>query len=76
MTAGDAGKGRSLEVTLSGGGLPEEVVAKINRAVQRAVLSELADLDLGAARVQLLSAERAQFPGGPTDGIVVQLEAF
>lgn len=48
MTAGSARDGRhALDVTVSAGSLPDEVVARINRAVQRAVLAELADLDLG-----------------------------
>jgi hypothetical protein len=62
---------------VSAGSLPDEVVARINRAVQRAVLAELADLDLGPGfRVELLTAEKAQLVGpGHTDGIRVELEA-
>jgi hypothetical protein len=46
----EADPGQQFTVSLEGVQLPPEVVERIHRAVHRAVLSEIADIDLSLAR--------------------------
>jgi hypothetical protein len=61
----------SFGVQLTGLGLPPEAVASVSHAVQRAVLAELADLDIAPTYTVRLqpSDEENLVQGHPTNGI-------
>jgi len=67
-----------VRVRLETSGLPDEAVAQINQALQKTLVSQLADLSvMRGGRIDLgLPADdrfRELFPEiGPTDGIVAQ----
>ena len=68
-------EGRGFRVTVSGG-LPDEIMTRIERAVQQAVLAELADLDLGPGyRIDLAGTKGAPGQGGTRpQGIAVEAQ--
>ncbi|MBV8216663.1 MAG: hypothetical protein JOZ08_25885 [Verrucomicrobia bacterium] len=71
-----------FKVVIDGFDLPDELASRINKAVQRAVLEELASADLGGKDVvftpvmgQMLSEDVAKAmrePGGSTGGIWIR----
>jgi hypothetical protein len=64
----------TFSVTLEGAELAPEVVERIHRALHRAVLAEMAEIDVAPRRaVRFIGIDR--FPGGgTTQGIVAQIE--
>lgn len=67
----------SVSIQLVAEGLPEDVVSKLGRDLQHALLSQLADITPGrAARVRLgpPNPDDSGLPSGQTDGIVAQFE--
>lgn len=71
----------NVSIKLTTSGLPEKAVSKLNRALQQALLTQLAELaPARAARIELGSPEESslqlEFPGGRTDGIVAQFESL
>lgn len=64
-----------IRVSLKSDGLPTESVRRIDKALQRALLIELAEMDIApTARIQLAKASSDK-PGGSTEGIYVELPA-
>jgi len=61
--------GHQFLVGINGIQLPSEAVDRINRAIQKAVLIELASVDLGAGFNVLLSAPVGN---GGTDGLTIE----
>jgi hypothetical protein len=67
----------SISIELRAKGLPSDVVAKLSRDLQQALLSQLADVTPGrTARIELgpPDADDPGLPRGQTDGIVAQFE--
>jgi hypothetical protein len=67
----------SISIELRAEGLPSDVVAKLSRDLQHALLSQIADITPGrAARIELgpPDADDPGLPRGSTDGIVAQFE--
>jgi hypothetical protein len=62
----------SLRATVSGDGLPPEVLQRVEQAVQRTVLQELLNLNLGPGYRVSLALEADRSGGGGTQGIWVQ----
>ena len=63
----------TFSIALEGADLAPEFVDRIHRAVHRAVLAELAELDVAPRRaLRFIGIDR--FPDGSTQGIVAQIE--
>lgn len=63
----------TFSIALEGAELDPEIVERIHRAVHRAVLAELAELDVAPRRaLRFIGIDR--FPGGQTQGIIAQIE--
>lgn len=68
-------RAQEFKISLEGAELPAEVIDRIHKALHRAVLQELADVDLGPRQgVRSIELDRssARGPGGKTDGIDVR----
>jgi hypothetical protein len=64
----------SLKVTVSGEGLPSEVLKRVEHAVQKTVLQELLELNLGPGYRVNLALEPDAAGGDGTQGIVIESE--
>jgi hypothetical protein len=64
----------TFAITLEGADLAPEVVERVHRAVHRAVLAEIAEIDVAPRRgVRFVGIDR--FPGGgTTQGLIAQIE--
>jgi len=70
----------TFEITIDGIALPEETVARINGALQRAVLAELASIDLRGNDLvfrpimgQMVTERESLGGGGTTGGIQIRV---
>jgi hypothetical protein len=78
MSEAEANRRPTHEFTISfagGGELPAEAADRIHKALHRAVLQEIADLDLSATRsaIRFINIDKPPF-GGPTQGIWAEIE--
>jgi hypothetical protein len=72
------GQGREsvqeFTISLEGAALPPEVVERIHRALHRAVLQEIAEIDVAPRHaVRFLGLDDALEDGGRTQGIQAQI---
>lgn len=76
MSEAEANRRPTHEFTISfaGGELPPEAADRIHKALHRAVLQEIADLDLSASNaIRFINLDKPPF-GGPTQGIWADIE--
>ena len=77
MSEAEANRRPTHEFTISfaGGELPAEAADRIHKALHRAVLQEIADLDLSATRsaIRFINIDKPPL-GGPTQGIWAEIE--
>jgi hypothetical protein len=71
MPTGKGNSDRMFSVDLDGLELPPEAIERIARAVQKAVLLEVASLDLAPEFTVELAPPR-ELSGGPTKGILIK----
>jgi hypothetical protein len=77
MSEAEANRRSAQEFTISftGGELPAEAADRIHKALHRAVLQEIADLDLSATRNAIRFINLDKLPiGGGTQGIRAEIE--
>ena len=76
MNEADASRRPVQEFTISfaGGELPAEATERIHKALHRAVLQEIADLDLSSRNaIRFINIDKPLI-GGPTQGIRAEIE--
>lgn len=76
MSEAQAGGRPTQQFTISfaGGELPAEAADRIHKALHRAVLQEVADLDLSSrSAIRFINVDRPEI-GGPTQGIWTEIE--
>jgi hypothetical protein len=68
------GPRQEFTISLRGADLPQEVVDRIHRAIHRAVLAEIADIDLAPRHAfRLIGLDESLKENGPTQGIHAQI---